>query len=234
MIDLANGYKTIGETRSRTVKNPYSRLIALPSAFEILDPRIAQGIADNRAYPAHVFARSILSNLIFGNGPLVDERTLAARLGIDIDKSADWTKLLDKLAMQAKYTGVFGTAWPRWWMHRIFDAWSPVSDGGSLQRMEAAQRVALLRKHFKLQKLEAALPVDEGYDQRYWHVCKFLKAPISPADAVQLFVDRRDWQDGIYASVQAILDRRHKADGYELHPFERERIEDLIKSLKNG
>ncbi len=234
MIDLANGYMTIGATRSKTVKNPYSRLIDLPSAFEILDPRIAQGIADDRAYPAHVFARSILSNLIFGNGPLIDERTLAARLGIDLEKSADWTRLLDKFAKPAKYTGVFGTAWPRWWMHRIVDAWSPIADRGNLQRMEATQRVALLKKHFKLPKLEAAPPVADGCDQRYWYVCKFLKIPISPVDAVQLFVDRREWQDGIYASVQAILDRRHKADGYELHPFERERIEDLIQSLKNG
>lgn len=234
MIDLANGYKAIGATRSKTVKNPYSRLIDLPSAFEILDPRIAQGIADDRAYPAHVFARSILRNLIFGNGPLIDERTLAARLGLDIEKSGDWAKLLDKFANPAKYTGVFGTAWPRWWMHKIVEVWSALADGASLQRMEAEQRVTLLKKHFKLPKLEAASPVAEGYDRRYWYVCKFLKAPISPADAVQLFVDRREWQDGIYASVQAILDRRHKADGYEIHPFERERIEALIQSLKNG
>ncbi|WP_152542843.1 hypothetical protein [Sphingobium sp. Ant17] len=61
-----------------------------------------------------------------------------------------------------------------------------------------------------------------------------MKAPISHADAVQLFVDRREWQDGVYASVQAILDRLHKADGYEIHPFERGRIEDLMQSLKNG
>lgn len=234
MIDLANGYKEIGAIRSKTVKNPYSRLIDLPSAFEILDPRIAQGIADDRAYPAHVFARSILRNLIFGNGPLIDERTLAARLGIDVEKSADWVKVLDKFAKPAKYSGVFGAAWPRWWMHKIAEAWDVLADGGNLQRMEATQRVALLKKSLKLSKLESAGPVAEGYDQRYWYVCKFLKAPISPVDAVQLFVDRREWQDGIYGSVQAILDRRHKADGYELHPFERARIEDLIQSLKNG
>lgn len=234
MIDLATGYKAIAVIRSKTVKNPYSRLIDLPSAFEILDPRIAQGIADDRAYPAHVFARSILRNLIFGNGPLIDERTLAARLGIDIEASADWPKLLEKFAKQAKYTGVFGGAWPRWWMHKIVEAWVALPDGNNLQRLEATQRVATLKKQLRLPRLEAAKPIAKGYDQRYWYVCKFLKAPIAAAEAVQLFVDRREWQDGIYASVQAILDRRHKADGYELHPFERARIEDLIQSLKNG
>lgn len=234
MIDLADGYKVISRTRSKTVKNPYDRLIDLPSAFEILDPRIAQGIADDRAYPAHIFARSILRNLVFGNGPLVDERTLAARLGIDFEKSGDWPKLLDKFAKPAKYTGVFCTAWPRWWMHKVFEAWTAIADGTNLRRLEAPQRVALLKKHLKLRNLEVAEPVVEGCDRRYWHICKFSKMPISTTDAVQLFVDRREWQDGIYASVQAILDRRHKADGYEIHPFERGRIEDLIQSLKNG
>lgn len=234
MIDLAEGYKTIGTTRSRTVKNPYGRLIDLPDAFEILDPRIAQGIAGDRAYPAHVFARSILQNLIFGNGPLIDERTLAARLGIDPARSTDWPKVLEKLAKPAQYGGVFGKAWPRWWMHKITEIWTEVAGASNLQRLEAADRVVLIKKHYKLAKIEAAEPVSEGYDRRYWYVCKFLKTPIAPVDAVQLFVDRREWQDGIYASVQAIIDRLHKEQQYEIHPFERDRIEDLIKSLRNG
>lgn len=234
MISLANGYKMINRFKSKTVKSIYSRLIDLPDAFDILDARIAGDIAENRSFPAHVFARSILRNLILGSGPLVDEYVLAARLGIDIAKSPDWTKLKTKFAAPAAYTGVFSDAWPRWWMSMVSAAWSRIHPGTALQRLEADERVQVLKKALKLPKLMPATPLVEGYDPRYWYVCKLLHAPIAPTDAVQLSVDRREWQDGIYASLKAILDRAHKANGYEIHSFERARIDELMASLRHG
>ncbi|MGB3537101.1 MAG: hypothetical protein WBA42_02990 [Mesorhizobium sp.] len=234
MIDLSNGYKVINSFKSRTVKNIYERLIALPDAFDILDARIANDIADNRAFPAHVFARSVLRHLIFGSGPLIDEKLLAARLGVEIDQSADWDKLKAKFAEPGRYTGIFGVAWPRWWMFRIAAQWKAIHPAAPLQRLTAEERVGILKKAFKLSRLSAARPMVEGYDQRFWYVCKFLRAPISSTDAVQLSVDRREWQDGVYASLKAILDRLHKAEGYEIHAFERTRIDELMDGLRNA
>jgi hypothetical protein len=234
MIDLANGYKIINSLKSRAVKNIYSRLIGLTDAFDVLDERIASDIADNRSYPAHVFARSILRHLIFGSGPLVDERVLAARLGIDVERSADWPKLMERWTASARYTGIFGAAWPRWWMFKLAALWTDISPGAPLQRMEAEERVNILKKVLKLSRLSAAAPLVEGYDRRFWYVCKFLRTPISPTDAVQLSVDRREWQDGIYASLKAVVDRLHKAEGYEVHPFERPRIDELMANLRNA
>jgi len=234
MIALAKGYKTISGLKSKTVKSIYTRIIDLPDAFDILDARIAGDIAENRSYPAHVFARSVLRNLILGSGPLIDEQLLAARLGVDIGKSPDWTKLKAKFAAPAAYTGVFSEAWPRWWMFALSSAWSKIHPTAALQRLEAEERVQILRKALRLPQLAAADPLVEGYDRRYWYVCKLLHAPISPTDAVQLSVDRREWQDGIYGSLKAILERMHKSNGYEIHPFERARIDELMASLRNG
>lgn len=234
MIDLAKGYKTINSIKSRTVKSIYDRLIDLPDAFDTLDGRIANDIAENRSFPTHVFARSILRNLIFGSGPLVDERVLAARLGVDIDQSLDWSKLKAKFTDVARYTGVFGVAWPRWWMFKILSEWKKICPTAVLQRLDAQERVDVLKKAFKLSRLFPAKPIAEGYDTRFWYVCKFLRAPLSPTDAVQLSVDRREWQDGIYASLKAILDRLHKLNGYEIHAFERARIDELMASLRNA
>jgi hypothetical protein len=234
MMDLSKGYKTINSFKSRTVKSIYDRLIDLPDAFDTLDGRIANDIAENRSFPAHVFARSILQNLIFGSGPLVDEKVLAARLGIDIDQSLDWSKLKTRLTDAARYTGVFGIAWPRWWMFKILSEWKKICPTAALQRLDAEERVDVLKKAFRLPRLSAAKPLVEGYDTRFWYVCKFLRAPLSPTDAVQLSVDRREWQDGVYASLKAILDRLHKSNGYEIHAFERARIDELMASLRNA
>lgn len=234
MIALANGYKTINSLKSKTVKSIYSRLIDLPDAFDILDARIAGDIAENRSYPAHVFARSVLRHLILGSGPLVDEQIMAARLGVDIEKSADWRKLKAKFAAPAGYTGIFSDAWPRWWMFKLSSAWSRIHPAANLQRLDADERVQILKKALKLPQLTAAAPLVDGYDRRYWYVCKLLHAPISPSDAVQLSVDRREWQDGIYSSLKAILERAHKANGYEIHSFERARIGDLMAGLRHG
>jgi hypothetical protein len=232
MIDLARGYANITAMRSKTVKNIYSKLIELPDAFSIIDPRIANGIADDRAYPAHVFARSILHNLILGNGPLVDESLLAARLGIDIGTSADWEKLKSKLE-GTRYTGTFGIAWPRWWMFKIIALWKELSPAASLQRMEATERVDQLKSAYKLAQLQPAKPLQEDYDSRFWFVCKIFAKPISLTNAVQLSVERREWQDGVYASIKAILERKHKSDGYEIHPFERTRISEMMAALRD-
>jgi hypothetical protein len=234
MISLAHGYKAINKLKSTTVKSIYNRLIDLPDAFEFLDARIAGDIAENRSFPAHVFARSILRNLILGSGPLIDESVLAARLGIDIEKSPDWAMLKLKFAADAVYTGVFSDAWPRWWMFKLIAKWAQIHPGTVLQRLEANERVRILKKTFRLPQLTAAAPLVENYDRRYWYVCKLLQSPISPIDAVQLSVDRREWQDGIYASLKAILERAHKANGYEIHSFERARIDELMAGLRHG
>lgn len=234
MASLSVGYKRINTLKSRTVKKIYERIIGLPDAFDVLDSRIAGDLAENRMYPTHVFARSVLRHLIFGSGPLIDEKVLAARLGVDIEKSADWSRLKVKFASEASYNGVFADAWPRWWMFKISDAWSKLHPSAGLQRLEADERVNILRSSLKLSQLTAAEPIMSGYDSRYWHVCKLLHKPISSADAVQLSVERREWQDGIYASLNAILERIHKLKGYEIHPFERARIDEIVADLRRG
>ena len=234
MIDLADGYKSIQTYRSRTVNNIYARLINLVDDYDIIDPRIAANIAHNRKVPAHIFANSIFRNLISVPGLLVGEELLAARLGVDIKKSPEWNKLLAKFLKNTAYTGVFGTAWRRWWMFKILKKWDELDLGTSLQGMEAEERVAVLRKKFRLKELVSAKPLHEGYSSKFWHVCELSKAPISSKNAVQLSADRREWQDAMYGSLEAILERKHIAEGYSLHVFELARIKTLIGSLDNG
>jgi hypothetical protein len=164
---------------------------------------------------------------------LINEQLLAARLGVDIEGSPDWGKLLEKCAKDAAYSGLFGEAWPRWWMFKILNKWNELAPSNSLQGMEAEDRVALLKKSFRLKNLAPAKPIGDGYSEKFWHVCKLFKSPISSRDAVQLSADRREWQDAAYSSLKAVLERKHIAEGYSLHAFERARIKALIDSFKN-
>src|SRR5204863_9811044 len=46
--------------------------------------------------PVHSHARFILRELILRPGPLINDELLAARLGIDKDRSSDWKKLINR------------------------------------------------------------------------------------------------------------------------------------------
>jgi hypothetical protein len=234
LLDLASGYKSISLLKARTVKNIYGRLISLEADFDVIDPRISGDLATDRGFPSHAFARSILNQLIHASGPLVDEATLAARLGVDANQSADWNTLTSKFADTARYTGIFGNAWPRWWMFKIAALWKTISPDAPLQRLQAEERVTILKRKMRLQNLVAVQSLAENHDTRYWHVCRVSGVPVAPADGVLLAVDQREWHDGAYASLKAILERQHKAQGLEIHPFERDRINELMSGLRNG
>ena len=211
LVALAKGYAKINTLRSRTIKNIYARLIDLEDEFEVLDVRLANHIATERGYPTHVFADSLLNDLIRCSGPLVNEEHLAVRLGINYSESEDWEKLISKFANDAKYTGVFGDNWPRWWMYKIIRNWNKLYPETPLQRLSAKQRTAILRKKFKLNKLVPYEPIADGYDEKFWNVCYLTGKPLSPVNSVRLSLERPEWQDGVFASLQSVLEREHKA-----------------------
>ena len=225
MVALSQGYEKINVLRSRTINNIYARIIDLEKEFDVLDARLANEISSKREYPTHVFADSVLNDLIRCTGVLIDEKNLAARLGVDIDASVDWGKLKKEISSDCLYTGVFGCTWPRWWMFKVSRWWELKVDSESiLQRITAEQRVAVLKRKFKLKELYPLQPVKPEYDTRFWHVCYLTGKPISMVNAVRLSFDRKEWQDGVFASMQAILDRVHKHKNVSIHPFELERV----------
>ena len=234
MVALSEGYKKINELRSRTLKNIYAAIVDLKDEFDVLDARLANEISSERSYPTHVFADSVLNDLIRCSGILIDEEHLAARLGVDIKKSKDWNKLKLKFCPDCSYSGVFGKAWERWWMFKVSRKWSELYPKSSLQRLTAKDRVKILKEKFRLKDLIPIDPVVKEYDTKFWYVCYLTGKPISPVNSVRLSSHRSEWQDGVYASLDSILKRKHKKDEISLHPFEIERVKQIIEDLKNG
>jgi hypothetical protein len=197
---------------------------------DYLDPRLISFLKGKVVYE---IAGKVLNTLIRSEGVLVSEGMLAARLGVDIERSADcWPSLLSKIK-DTSYSGVFHEAWPRWWMHRI-DAWwaDLVAFKASLRKYSASDRVALINEKFDL-NLVAALPIAENYSVRYSTICVATGRALDPVDGFKVFSPQQDsWQDSKYVSAYAVLERLKKSE-WVLDPLEVERFKQLTERLKN-
>jgi hypothetical protein len=227
LIALAEGYKEIVATpKSKKIDN----LLALKKP-DFLDPRILayfEGVPEGT--PSHEYARFILKELFGKSGPLIDEETLASRLGIDIEKSKDWSTLLRKLK-NSTYQGVFKEGWPRWWAYYIEEWWDSLGkDMPPLRSTPAAERVARLQKKFKLQGLLKAEPIKPKYSQAYWTICQVTRRPLDPRDGFVLDVETKLWQSKEYVSSDAEFTGKRQGKGLRLDPLEGVRVSQLKKA----
>jgi len=152
------------------------------------------------------YLRKIADHLLNATGVLIDERYLAARLGVDKDKDIDeWNKLTLELA-DCLYCGVLSESYVRWWVPLVLKWWEGISAGKSLRRMEARERVELLNHQFNL-KLHAAEPLKFCESSNYWTVCKALGSPLDPAEGyVCNQRPKRPWEENEYISVLGALE----------------------------
>jgi hypothetical protein len=228
LISLAEGYKTI----VNTVKAKQTRQLLAFEDLTILDPRILAYLDElsSKRAPAHEYARFIIKELLETSGPLIDEKTLAARLGIDMNKSKDWSTLLSKLK-KAGYQGVFKDGWQRWWASSVETWWDGLGKSvNPLRSVPAEERVSLLQKRFKLQDLIKSEPIRPEYSQAYWTICQVTQKPLDPRDGFILDVETKLWQSKAYVSGDAELKKERRRKGLRLDPLELERASRLKKA----
>ena len=227
---LVTGYRLIRQLRA--ANGQLYKFLGLESAGT-LDPRINDFFNQGKRAPIHEYARFILRELLLVQGVLIDEETLAARLGIDVEASNDWEKLKALLGLSA-YQGVFKEGWPRWWASGIETWWRSLNGATPVLRSApAAERVSLIGKYTKLQNLSAVLPIGEGYSTACWTICQATHKPLDPRDG--LIIDRsnaRLWQDKLYVSLKAELTSERKLAGLKLDPLDKERLPRLKARLK--
>ena len=79
-----------------------------------INDRVINIFSNQKKTPIFQYSRFIINELLQKSGPLIDDKILAARLGVDINSSKDWNNLLKKLN-NTKYSGVYSDVWKRWW-----------------------------------------------------------------------------------------------------------------------
>lgn len=229
LIAMSDGYKELGS----------SKLLVdtLNTDISLLDSRFISELKELHQSPVHVQSRFLVTEFLEKQGPLIDEDILAARLGIDKSKSADWDKLLEILS-SSKYMGIYCNGWPRWWMHKLEGWWKEtISSDSYLRSTSASKRVEEIKKSTNLKQLVAATKLDKADSDEYWTVCKGYGRPLDPVDG--LLIHGQDnlysWQEPEYVSIDAALRRKNIDNWLDVADVEKERYKELktVYSRKN-
>lgn len=173
-------------------------------------------------------AHFLLNEFILKPGLLVDEDLLAARLGVDKNKTGIvWQNILSVFS-DAYYQGVFGKGWKRWWMQSINEIWKSMTET-NLQRMGAGDRVEVLRTVLKTDAIVVATKTKYADSDEYWAVCCGTGKPLDPIDGFEVTGQETNypWQDLLYVSKEAAF-HKTKMDVWKgIASSEKERLEYL-------
>lgn len=202
--------------------------------LENIDVRIYERFED-RVPLAQEYARFVINEFFHHPGVLIKERVVAARLGIDIEKSPDgWAKIKSEFLKEAKYSGLFSIGWERWWADKVVSQFKKLSDK-RLSTLNAEERIAILTKQTGIEGLVAAKPLPYCYSSEFWTICEGLKMPLEPLEGFKIYEssDLKPWQESKYISFQASeVERIGRDRGLRPHPSEKERIDRIKLSLE--
>ncbi len=218
---LAKGYNWI-QSSKRTLND-----IIGVKKLENIDDRIVEKLLNFSV--TYDFTHFIIKNFFHQTNPLINERTLAARLGIDLCKTSPevWKKLCTTVLDEFRYKGLFAEGWKRWWADDLVDWFSQIS-GEKLAFLNAKNRVKILQAKTGFQEIVPASPLKFCTSSEFWSICEGYKMPLDPLEAFKIHTtaDLKPWQENKVLSILAILEREGFTDrGLKPHHSELERIE---------
>ncbi len=225
LLSLVTGYARISRLRKSASTAPFEYL-GFSAEPVFLDSRIyANLVSSPEPLPAHEYARFIIRELLESAGPLVNEWILAARLGIDLEKSPGFQEVVEKLFSNAAYNGPFGEGWPNWWFALVEDAWRTLPNcPGLLRSTPAEARVDLLKQVTGVTTIVAAAPALLSERATFWTICHATLRPLDPRDGY--LIDKQpkyQWQDREYVSFSAILNKEAESKKIRIDALEQER-----------
>ncbi|MEX1013927.1 MAG: hypothetical protein WDZ80_02085, partial [Candidatus Paceibacterota bacterium] len=228
LVEFSNSYNDLKEFRKK--KNEINVILELKEQ-ELLDSRIYDRFSTNRdsLKPVHEYAQFIINHLIHIPGPLIDEKTIAARIGINIDEAKNWKKLREEHLDAFKFSGSFSGIWDRWWAQKLESWWYEIIECNKpLQLLKASERIDRIKEKIGIE-FTPSEPIEENYGTEYWTICQVLGEPLDPVDGFMVESNKQfPWQEELYVSKKSVIDRAFKTMGYNLHPMEHERYFDLI------
>lgn len=200
-----------------------------------IDSRIYEKfLISDTPFLANDYAKFIINQLFHHSGALIKERTLAARLGIDIEKSEDWDRIKEVFS-ESSYRGIFSNGWKRWWSDILIKEFKKMSEGFHLSSLNAKQRVDILIEKTGLKDLIPAEPIELCVSTDFWTICEGHKKPLDPLEGLRVYEksEIKPWQENKYISFHAAeVERIGRDRGLIPHPSEEERIAEIKESLR--
>lgn len=234
---LSKGYADINEKKSKTYDNLYSLLgLNAVEGEKQIDFRALEYLKIYyKEKSIHEFVRFFSDNVIKPDCFLIKETTVAARLGIDIKKSKDWSMLKSSVLDKLSYKGVFHEGWPQWWFSLIEDWWnSNISSSNTLRRTNAEEKISLLKEKTNFKNLNAISPSKYMQDTNFWTTCEMSKVSISDNEGIRVFDESSSnypWIDKKLMSIEYALD---KAKTSQIHPVDRWKVKALKKRYESN
>ncbi len=232
LINLSDGYQELRKSwRYAPSGKTLAKVLGIGAKdLERIDGRLLRYLEALAPRPIHNVAGFFLRRLLRFSGPLIDESTLATRLGVDRSKTLKpWDTLKARLPKKTRYAGIFSNTHERWWMWQIMDWWQAL-DGtpGPLSMITAGDRVSYLKTKLKINRLPAIKGTTQSPGSRFWHVCVKTSLPVDPPEGYIITDDERmrTWHDKRYLCRNAAL--RYVQD-FAFEPGEKERLKAFEK-----
>lgn len=202
--------------------------------LENIDERIVEKLSNFSV--TYDFTHFVIKNFFHQTNPLINERILAARLGVDLARTPPdvWKNLSISILAGIRYKGLFAEGWSRWWADGLVEWFTNIS-GEKLAFLNAEKRVEILKAKTGLQEIVYASPLKFCFSSEFWSICEGYKLPIDPLEAFKIHTtaDLKPWQESKVISLQAILEREGFVDrGLKPDNSEKERIEFIKKELE--
>lgn len=224
---LAKGYRELYQ-----LKGDLSSIIR--REFQKLDSRIFERLYNPEVnFPSHEYARFLIKELLGQPGPLINEKLLAARLGIDYLASPGWRSLIENFFDDGVYKGVFSDGWRRWWADTVNDKFKSIT-GKRLSGLKGPERVNVLINVTRIAELTPAKLIPRCVSYNFSTICEFYKQPLDPLEGFRIMTlkEPKPWQEPRYLSIDAAVERKGFTNGLMIHPSESERLERIKTQLK--
>lgn len=215
-------FKSEGDTNGRGLA---ADIFGIKPEFVLgyLPESVLGHLVNKNHHVTHTLSIFLTNAILRFNGFLINEQTLAARCGVDINCEG-WAELKDSYLKTFRFCGVYSDFYPRWWASEFETWWLEEISNEHPANLEAEQRVKLLNNKLSLSLL-AATPSEKHIESKFWHCCVINGSPLDEVDSYKVTTsERREWQEQLYACFEAINNKSHKENGYELTARDKERF----------
>lgn len=190
---------------------------------------------DKAIFNVSQFASFILNDLFKRPGLLISESLLAARYGVDKEKSGKaWEDFKMKYLGIARYRGLFGRITELYWSKKTQDVFMELCGGRSATSMTTIQRVKTLKDNVDdAKELVAYEPSDKSVSTFCWAIDEVTGKPLDSTEGYMIQEEGglKSWQEPRFLSFDTI-ESGNKGD-YILVPSEQERYDDDLASLED-
>jgi len=228
LLSLTSAYELLNQTT-----NSVENILGLEKEDILnIDQSLIKKISEIKDKQPHETIYFLLNEVININGALVNEKVLAARLGVK-KGSEGWGLLLSKLE-SFKYKGILSNE-NRWWSDLINDWWANEFNGSILKFTTSSERIEYLENKYvdlkdKLSQPDLCVGADST---EFWTVCLGTNNPISEIDG--FIIDKHlhySWQEKEFICLDEAKNETHRGTKWKaLLPYEEERLKLYFETL---